>query len=154
MPIVIALVLPVIMFAWYILLWPPETRYEMDPGYGTSKGSFFPLLILYQFLFYAVVGLSIFGAIYSRTHGDWRPAVMLLIAAIDALLFNVLLLLFYEAYLHSRYLGLTTGEDGKLLTKLGPSNYARTKYALILALGASAVLTLIGGAIWTAITLR
>lgn len=131
------------------------SAYEMDSGNGTARGSFFPLLILYQVLFYVVAGLGIFGAIYARSSGDWQPSTMLLASAVYAILFNILILFFYEGYLHAKYLGVWgVDESGKLIAKLGPSNYTRTKYALILALGASSILTLIGGAIWTAITLR
>jgi hypothetical protein len=123
-----------------------SSTYEMDHGHGTAKDTFFPLLILYQVLFYDVAGLGIFGANYARAEGDWQPAAMLLASAVYAILFNVLLLLFYERYLHARYPG---GDRG-----FGRSNYTRGKYALILALGTSSILTLIAGAIWRAFTLR
>lgn len=130
-----------------------QKTYEMDPGHGTAKGTFFSLLILYQFFFYVVAGLAIFGVVYTRSVGDLQPTVAFLASAMCALLFNILLLLFYESYLHSRYPGVVRKENGEYDTR-GPSNYTESKYLLILALGTSAILTLIIGAIWTAVTLR
>ena len=131
-----------------------SSAYEMDNGNGTHKGAFIPFLILYQVLFYIVAGLGIFGAIYARSAGVLNAPVFFLASAICAILFNILLILFYESYLHVRYPGSGKTDDGLVYQKTGPSNYTRGKYALILSLGASAILTLICGAIQTAAMLR
>ena len=92
-----ALLLPWVL--WLVLLLAlPAGPYEMDAA--GKEGRFYPLLILYSAFFYVVLTLALIGATFNVAHGvDWRPGLMLLFSAVYALLFNGLILLFYESYM-------------------------------------------------------
>lgn len=152
MPIEIAVALPFIL--WIIFrISLPSGPFEMDHGNGAAKGTFFPILILYSALFYAIAGLGFYGSIWSwRFASSLWPAALFLLSGIYALLFNGLLVLFYESYMHTKYVGVQI-ILGQRIERTGPSNYTITKYAMILALGFSSVLLLIAGSAWTGLEL-
>jgi hypothetical protein len=130
-----ATALPLIL--WIIFrLGLPAGPYRMDP---CGKGTFFPHLICYSVFGYFQVLLGIFGATWAYDYSPtlW-PAAMFLLAAINALLFCGFLAFFYEAFMVS------------MATPPGNSNYTVGKYSLVLALGFSSIVLLIGGAVWTA----
>ncbi len=136
MPIIyLAIALPFLL--WCIFrLGLPAGPYRMDP---CGKGTFFPHLIAYSVFGYAQVALGVFGASWGISRGlEWHPALVLLFAAIDALLFAGFMAFFYEAYMHA-----TTTNPGK-------SNYTISRYALVLAFGHSSTILLITGALWMA----
>jgi len=126
-----------IIFRFFVL---DSATYEMDHGNGTAKGTFYPLLIMFSAFFYFVAVLALISAAYSKSS-------LFLVSAVEALLFNILVLVFYEGYLHVRYLGTRSNQEGRLYEEKGPSNYTRSKYALILSLAYSSILTLIAGAV-------
>lgn len=123
----------------------PAGPYEMDHGNGSNPGTFFPLLLVYHALFCVVTALSVFGAIEGWKLGEGAAAVVLLLAAYHALLFNGFLIFFYEAYMQGRYLGNHRQPDGRFAGKPGPSNYTLNRYATVLALAFSAVALLLCG---------
>jgi hypothetical protein len=116
----------------------PAGPYEMDNGSGTAKGTFFPLLILYQAFFYVIAGLGLGGAFWNWHYDEnmW-PSMFLLAAAFYALVLNALLLFWYEGYLASRYPN-------------GTSNYTLNRYAVVMALGFSSLALFFAGVIWAA----
>jgi hypothetical protein len=120
----------------------PAGPFEMDNGQGTAKGTFFPLLILYQFFFYIVAGLGLYGAYWNWQYdANLWPSLFLFAAALYALMFNGLLVFYYERYLAHRYPGQS---------RLAVCNYTIDKYALILSLGISSVMLFVAGAAWVA----
>jgi hypothetical protein len=122
--------------------------YEMDHGNGTKPGTFFPLLILYSVFFYVVAGLGFYGASWTfRYTGNLWVCGVFLIAALCSLLFNGLLVFFYEGYMTVKYPGKEFSEARGVYEKIGPSNYTLNKYALILSLGFSSVALLITGTV-------
>ena len=152
MPIELAIALPVAL--WIALrLALPAGPYEMDHGNGSAKGTFFPLLILYSAFGYFVGVLGLYGASWTfRYTGNLWVCGVFLVAALCSLLFNWLLVFFYESYLHGRYLGVViVKETGVLVQNFGPSNYTINKYALILSLGFSSVALLIAGVVLLAL---
>ncbi len=111
--------------------------YAMDQGY--HKGSFFPLLILYSVFGYVVFLASlVISMVEFYNNMFWAPSV-LMVAAVDALLFVVFLLTSYESYLHYQ------------ADHPEQSNYSGFKYAMTIALGLSAVVTFIMGLVMTAV---
>jgi hypothetical protein len=135
-----AVALPFLL--WIIFrLGLPSGAYGMDP---CGKGTFFPHLILYSVFGYIQVLLGIFGATwaYDFSPNLW-PAAMFLLAAINALLFCGVLAFFYESFMTDSY-------PGGLSVNLKISNYTVGKCSLVLALGFSSIVLLIGGAAWTA----
>jgi hypothetical protein len=108
-----------------LLLGMPNVKYEFDHGNGTKPGTFFPLLILYQVFFYFIAVDSLLCA---------KSNHLFVITAIEALLFNGLTVFFYESYLHNRY---------KSISLQGESNYSLLRYAIVLSLGFSAVVTFV-----------
>ena len=116
-----AIALPV--FLWVVLRFIyPSATYEMDAA--KTKGAFVSLMQAFSLFFYVMAGLSLWG--YRESH-----EVLFLVPFVEALLICGLLPLFYESYLHVRY-------------SVGLSNYTRGKYALILSLAYSTVITLAG----------
>jgi hypothetical protein len=100
-------------------------------------------LILYQFFFYIVAGLGLYGAYWNWQYdANLWPSLFLFAAALYALLFNGLVLLFYEGYLAQRYPGPS---------KTGVSSYTINRYALVLSLGISSVMLFVAGAMWVAL---
>jgi hypothetical protein len=140
MLIYLALILP--FFLWLILRFTMSPGpYNMDP---CGKGTFFPHLIMYSVFGYVVLFLSVFCGTWGTNRGlNWHPALVLLFAGIDALLFVGFLTFFYESWMHSMAPSLTANIPGK-------SNYTLRKYTLVLSLGISSVVLLIWGALWTA----
>jgi hypothetical protein len=141
MPIDFAIALPIVL--WIALrLTFPAGPYEMDHGNGAAKGTFFPLLILYQVFFYVIAGLGLGGAFWNWNYDEnmW-PSMFLLAAAFYALLLNGLLLCWYEGYLHTRYPGPA---------RIGVSNYTLNRYAANMALALSSLALFFAGAIWAA----
>lgn len=132
--------LPALLWVIFRITLPPGP-FEMD--HSGQPGTFYALMIAYQRFFYFVAGASIAGAVAARMFERNEPAATLLLAAACAMLFNGLLTLWYESYLHTR--GSQSGQ--------GKSSYTANKYALILSLGVSAaVLLLVGVAqlVWAA----
>jgi len=113
----------------------PSTSFDLD--FDTAHATFF---FLYQHLsktIWAVFWTGILGS-FAAAHflGDGRPAILLLLSGIYALVLNVWILTTYERYLHSRY-----PRGGGV----GSSNYTAGKYAVTLALSACTLLALIAG---------
>lgn len=134
-----AVILPLALWVLFRLSLPPGP-YNMDP---CGKGTFFPHLIAYSVFGYVQAAFSVFGAAWGISRGlEWHPALVLLFAAINALLFVGFLAFFFESYMESNY--PYGGQVGK-------SNYTVGKYALVLALGFSSVILLIAGALWMAV---
>jgi len=141
MPTYFIIALPILL--WLLLRFTlPAGPYEMDNGFGSAKGTFFPLLILYQAFFYILAGLALYGARWNWEYNQnlW-PSLFLFAAAIYALMFNGLLVFYYERYLAHRYPGQS---------RLAVCNYTIDKYALILSLGISSVMLFVAGAAWVA----
>lgn len=105
----------------------PRGPYEMD--HGTIMGTFHLMLTIYQRFFYWIAAVSLIGGAASWYEGNWPALLCLMFSAFYALLFNGLLIYFYERYTANRY-----PRDGSM----GTSNYTLNRYALILALGLSA----------------
>ena len=123
--------------AWAVLrIAMKDGPYEMD--FDTSHGTFIVLMVNYQKVFYAVFGTGLIGAFLSWNAAHADAAILLLLAAGYALLFNFLVVLFYEGYLHSRY-----PRNGSA----GTSTYSLSRYAVIQSLGASALVMLFAGAV-------
>jgi hypothetical protein len=142
MPLYFVIGIPVTL--WILLRFTlPAGPYEMDHGHGSAKGTFFPLLILYQAFFYILAGLALFGAHWNWQYNDnlW-PSLFLCVAALYALLFNGFVLFFYEGYLTTKYPGPT---------RPGVSSYTISRYALVLSLGFSSVGLFVAGAAWVAL---
>lgn len=130
----LAIMLPVIL--WSVFLGAlPCCRFEFD--FDNVHGTFMSILPYYRRFYWIVGALGLLGAMETCHIGiDWA-ALLLLLAAVNALLFNGVILVLYESYMHSRY----TREGLN-----GVSNYTAPKYALVLALGVSAVVLLLAGA--------
>jgi hypothetical protein len=126
----LAIAAPFIIWVLVFLSLGPGS-YSMDQN--GKEGTFYPLLILYSVFFYVVAGLGLFGSIWAYgALGNLWPSSVLLVAAAEAMLFNGALLFFYEGYLHEK------------------TSYTRARYAAVLALGISAVLMLLVGAVMVA----
>jgi hypothetical protein len=151
MPIELAVALPFVL--WIALrLALPAGPYEMDHGQGTKPGTFFPLLILYSVFGYFVGVLGLYGASWTfRYTGNLWVCGVFLVAALCSLLFNWLLVFFYEGYMTVKYPGKEFSEARGVYEKIGPSNYTLNKYALILSLGFSSVALLIAGVVLLAL---
>ena len=151
MPIYLAIALP--SARWIALrLSRPAGPYEMDHGQGTKPGTFFPLLILYLAFGYFVGVLGLYGASWTfRYTGNLWVCGVFLVAALCSLLFNWLLVFFYEGYMTVKYPGKEFSEARGVYEKIGPSNYTLNKYALILSLGFSSVALLIAGVVLLAL---
>jgi hypothetical protein len=124
--IIAILALPALL--WMILrISMSAGPYNMDQG--QHRGSFFPLLILYSVFAYIILIASACGAFFSYCADQNWPAFLFLSAGIEALLFAGFLVFFYEGYMHA--------------TASGTSNYTLNKYAVVLSLGVSAVVTFV-----------
>lgn len=128
-----------------ILLWIGFTtifhgkRFEMD--HGSAQYSFFGIFTIYRRLAFVIFGIGLILSIVSA-HRAWPPGtVILAAAAIDAFLFNFWAAVCYESYLHVRYPRQPLNGS----TIIGGTNYAGWKYALTLALAASALILFVGG---------
>lgn len=141
----LAAILP--MYLWLPFHWLlPSVPYEMDHGPSTAMGTFFAILPHYTRLFYVIAGVGLGGAIYAHHLGYGMPALFLLCAAADALLFNGFLIFFVEGYYAAKY-----PRNWNFTDPPRASNYTATKYAWVLALGCSAVILLLTGAAWMAL---
>jgi hypothetical protein len=125
--------LPAILWCLFRLILP-RGPFEMD--HGQVMGSFSILMPYWTRLFFYIATVSLICAIIARGWDLNVPALCLLLAFVNALLFNGFLTLNYENYLATRY-----PRDGSQ----GVSSYTINKYALVLALGVSAVLLLLAG---------
>jgi hypothetical protein len=135
--VIYALALPALIWIALRLLLP-SGPYSVDQG--QHKGSFFPLLIMYSVWSYIVAMVSIFGAVFCHDNGMLWSAGVFVAAAVEALLFSGLLVFFYEGYMHSM--------------AAGKSNYTVSKYALILSLGISSILTFLAAVAGTVAAMR
>ena len=121
----LSLALPALL--WLIFrITLPAGPFEMD--HSGQPGTFYALMIVYQRFFYFVAGASAAGAVIARMGDKPEPAVLMIAAATCAMLFNGFLTLFYEAY-------------------LAKTKYTINRYALIMALGFSAILLLLAGVV-------
>lgn len=123
--------LPLILAAIFEFVLP-HGPYEFD--FDQPHGTFISVLPHFTRFFYAIALLGVVGAMLGWLND--APMLMLLLSAADALLFNILIVLFYEAYLHVRY--PRNGDAPR-------SNYTLRRYSFILALGTSSVVLLFGG---------
>jgi hypothetical protein len=128
--------IPTIPLVLWAVLWHRLRGrvYEFDPA---GHKFMFPVVwVPYRASFWAICVLSIAGALASiGLHVSVGLAFVFLVAAVCSLLFNLLTIVFYEAYLTAKY------------TMNGPmmSNYTAWKFALIQALGISSGLLFIVG---------
>ncbi len=127
--------LPAILWCLFRLTLP-RGPLEFDHGPAGAIGTFFALMPHWTRLFLFIATVSIVSAVILHCQGLGMPALCLLLAFVNALLFNGFLTLNYENYLATRY-----PRDGSQ----GVSSYTINKYALVLALGVSAVLLLLAG---------
>ena len=135
MSLICALAFPFAL--WIVLgLSMRHSAYSMDQG--GHKGSFFPLLILYQVFFYILAIIAGCNVVFCYGRGFVWSGMVTATAAAEALIFNIVLLAFYESFLHYRE-GFET------------SNYWRWKYALVSAFGVSALITFFAGMGMTAL---
>lgn len=135
----IAVALPLILWIGFRVLLPPGPyEFDFDPQ---VRGTFISILPFYQRLFWVIALIGVAGAVTDYVEGFGWAALLLLLAAIYAFLFNGVMVYFYEVYLHSRY-----PRDGSQPR----SNYTLGRYSLILSLGFSAVVLLLAGVIYTA----
>ncbi|MCL5669815.1 MAG: hypothetical protein M1423_00710, partial [Acidobacteria bacterium] len=117
----------------------PRGPYEFD--HANIVGSFHLLCGMYQRPFFSIATLAFVGAGLAASIKDQEAMSMLVLAGIFALLFNGLMLFFYEGYLHERYAnGIPTGR----------SNYTLNRYATVLALGWSAFALFVVGVVMLA----
>ena len=128
MLVIWALVSPAVLWAIFRFTLPTGP-YAMDQG--RHRGSFFPLLILYNVFGYALLLLSMSMALIAYNHELAWAGLLFLVAGVEALVFNGWLLFTYERYMHA--------------TAVGVSNYTLNRYALTLSLGFSAVITCVVG---------
>jgi hypothetical protein len=125
----LSIALPIILWAAFRSFMKPGP-YEMD--FSHIHGTFGLIMPWYMktFSFIAVSGLI--GATISWYLRIGKVAVIFLISAILATLFNALIVIFYERYMHIRYPRMNPPVNGV-------SNYTLTKYSIILSLGISAL---------------
>lgn len=127
------LVKPVAVWGLFRIMVKPGV-YELD--HGRTPGSFYVALSAYQKFFYAVAVAC--AAAFYCVAGKYPGVEMLAIfGALEALLFNGVLTVFYERYSHSRY------QNHIPPVWTGVSNYTPAKYCVTLALGTDAVLNLV-----------
>lgn len=107
--------------------------FEFD--WGAHKASFPALHVPYREVAFIVFISAMAYAYLDYRQGLGVSALVLVFAAMDALLFNVLMTVFYEAYLHTKW---AFSGDGK-------SNYTGSKYALVWTLGISAIVYFVVG---------
>ena len=137
MSLLVTLILPLALWLVFCVALRADT-YSMDQG--NHRGSFWPLMIMYSVFFYALAFVAFVGAgVEFYAEMFWNPSV-LFVAACEGMLFNLVLVFWYESYMH--------------FTATHPehSNYARWKYAATLSLGLSAVLTFTMGLAMTAVS--
>jgi len=115
--------------------------YEFDPG--GHKFMFVSLMVPYRATFWVVFVLSLVGTFVSILDRiSNRLGFIFLSASVCALLFNLLVVVFYESYLHAKY-GMTSLQ----------SNYGANRYSIILALGTSALFLFLNGLVLLTITM-
>lgn len=135
--LLIAVALPLAIWAISILQMPPHAVYEMDWGHHERGGSFFSIYVLYRsiarLIYWTSLVLSILVAVIARQ----EPAGVLMLAAVYAFLFDVWIVKCYESYSHTRY------PKNHIISV--PSNYTRNRYAITMALGYSAVILFVIG---------
>jgi hypothetical protein len=128
-----SLVLFLLLWAWFWYIQHGHV-FEFDPG--DHKFMFLALLNVYRGTYWIIFILTLTAAFVTlNRHIGSGVSSLFLGSALYALLFNLLLPVFYESYLAYKY------------TINGPlrSNYTAAKYGLILALGYSSALLAIAG---------
>lgn len=136
----IAAILPLLLWCVFRVTLP-RGPYEFDHGPAAVFGTFFPLMAHWTRLFLYIATVSLIAAVLAHCNGLKIPALLLLLAFVDGLLFTAFMTINYENYLASRY--PRNGQPGQ-------SSYTIGKYALSLALGVSAVILLLAGLGWAA----
>lgn len=135
-----AVALPLLLWGIFRLTLP-RGPYEFDHGPAQAMGTFFALMPHWTRLFLYIATVSIIGAAVTHGQGLGMPALLLLLAFVDAVLFCGFMTLNYENYLAHKF-----PRDGSP----GMSSYTIGKYALSLSLGFSAVILMLAGLGWAA----
>jgi len=127
-----AVSLPFFLWCFFRFILKPGP-YELD--FDVNHGTFISILPWYQKFFGTIFYFGIFGAFIAKMYlGMGWVALLFLIAAIYGLLFNGLMVFYYERYLHQRY-----PRD----RSIGTSNYTLGKYAAVLAIGIASLVNFI-----------
>ena len=133
MIILFSILLPIVLWAGFAKALKGQV-YEMDPA---GHKFMFPLVwVPYRISYWALFSLGLPAAfLLTGLRIGHGLGFMFLMSAICSLLFNLLLNLFYESYIASKY------------TMTGPmkSDYTATKYGLILSLGTSSLILFVFG---------
>lgn len=127
-----ALAIPVMFVLGWWSLMPKGHVFEFDPG--GHKFMFTTVMVPYRSVFWVIFILSLVGSFVLVGRHTEGLGFWFLMSATCSLLFNLLIVVFYESYLHSKY-NLTSIQ----------SNYTATKHSLILGLGSSALFLFVVG---------
>lgn len=127
-----AIVIPLLFTLGWWSVMPKGHVFEFDPG--AHKFMFTTIMVPYRSVFWAIFILSLVGSFGMAARQAAGIGVWFLMAAICSLLFNLLVVVFYESYLHARY-AITSMQ----------SNYTVVKHSLILGLGSSAIFLFLVG---------
>lgn len=129
--ILVAILLPVLIWVALLCVIPSGLRWEMD--WGATTGSFAYLQSYYSHSFSVIFWAGISLSLYIATIYRQEPAGILALSAMYALAFNLWITYCYEGYLHSKYgVNQTT-------------NYTVVKYAATLSLAFSSLILFVIG---------